>query len=205
MLIKIIYIFVTYIITSIPFAYIFSKCISKIDIRTVGSKNVGTTNAFRMSGYTAGICTFILDVFKGWISVYVAKTYITSSFLYITIIIFTALVGHLFPIFLRFQGGKGVAVSLGMFVYLFLIPTIMSICIFIICFFIFGYVSLGSIMATISLPLFLILFKCQMKYVIVVSCISSIIVYKHKYNIKNIVITQKKAIKERRDRDSNPR
>ncbi|MDR0911412.1 MAG: glycerol-3-phosphate 1-O-acyltransferase PlsY [Methanobrevibacter sp.] len=199
MFIKIIYIFIVYIITSIPFAYIFSKSINKVDIRTLGSKNIGATNAFRTAGYIAGILTLVFDIFKGWLSIYFAKKYIDSSFIYITGIIFVAIIGHIFSIFIKFKGGKGVAVSLGLLIpLLHYLPLLISIFIFVLIFIMFNYVSLSSIIAAISLPFTLILLKYQIKYIIVVFLIVSIIIYKHKNNIIDI-------IKKRRERDSNPR
>ncbi|MDR0890901.1 MAG: glycerol-3-phosphate 1-O-acyltransferase PlsY [Endomicrobium sp.] len=186
MFILIIYIILSYVVGSIPFAYIISKLFKDIDISITGSKNIGTTNVFRTVGKLAGILTFFADVFKGWLVIEIAKHYINSSFDYLIFIIFATLIGHIYSVFMRFKGGKGVATSLGIFMSLSYIPVLFSVIIFTFIVLISGYVSLGSIVASISLPILLIIFKYNLSYITVSFIVACIIIFKHKSNIKQL-------------------
>lgn len=182
MIYYIIYAVIGYLIGSVPIGYILVKLEKGIDIRTVGSGNIGATNVGRILGLSGGMLCFLLDTAKGFIP----TCYIFGSLKYLIlsynhwengvpsflwkvgvrppdgfgisiapelIIGLCVIIGHLFPVYIRFRGGKGVATALGVFLALTTIPTLVALIIWIVFFLPLGYVSLASIMASISLPL----------------------------------------------------
>jgi len=158
----ILYAFIGYFIGSIPFGYLIVKMVKGIDVRTVGSGNVGATNVGRAAGWQWGAFCFLLDVNKGFFPVFAALVYharLTDS-QNITMTVglpmgLGLIVGHLFPIYLGFKGGKGVATSLGVFIILtYFYPTLFALFAWVLIFLLFRYVSLASIIAAISLPVF---------------------------------------------------
>jgi glycerol-3-phosphate acyltransferase PlsY len=183
MLLAIFYIFFAYLCGSINFAYIITKMAVKVDIRDVGSKNPGTTNVLRIAGIFPAILTFLLDAFKGFIVVFFA-IFINDSFSYSIIICFAALLGHMFPIFLNFKGGKGVATGFGVFLALMPMPTIIACSIFVIVFICFGYMSLASVCAALSLPIGSYFCGYSLEPIIFSFAIAMLIIYKHRSNLK---------------------
>jgi len=163
------YAFVSYLTGSFPSAVWFGKLFCRIDVRKFGSGNAGATNTFRVLGKRIGALVLFFDILKGWISVnYVTlisqginNDFISTS-LYFELQLmfgFFAVIGHLFPLFARFKGGKGVATILGLLLAIQPIVALLSLVIFIIVFFIFRYVSLASIIASISFTIFIYIFS----------------------------------------------
>jgi glycerol-3-phosphate acyltransferase PlsY len=189
-----------YLIGSIPTAYIFGRIFKGIDIREYGSGNVGATNAFRVIGRLPGIIVLAIDILKGLICVtYVANTFlymapVTRPELYRVLTGLTVILGHNWTVFLKFKGGKGVATSAG--VVIGLIPKIfwLGFLVWFIVFSITGYVSVASIIAAISMPLFTLAFNEPAEIVIFMSLLCLIIVYKHRSNIKRLQIGEEKRI-----------
>lgn len=189
-----------YIIGSIPTAYIFGKALKGIDVREYGSGNVGATNVFRVIGKVPGIIVLIIDVIKGYIS----ATYLASGFLYLApvtrpelykiLVGLSAIAGHNWTVFLKFKGGKGVAASAG--VVMGLIPKIfwLGFMVWLVTFFITGFVSLGSIIAVISIPIFTLAFGEPAEIIIFMCLLCLIIVYKHKSNIRRLARGEEKRI-----------
>jgi len=189
-----------YIIGSIPTAYIFGRVFKGIDIREYGSGNVGATNVFRVIGKGPGIIVLIIDIIKGFI----CATYLASGFLYLApvtrpelyriLVGLSAIAGHNWTLFLKFKGGKGVAASAG--VVIGLIPKIfwLGFMVWLITFFITGFVSLSSIVAVISVPIFTLAFGEPAEIVIFMCILCLIIVYKHKPNIKRLARGEEKRI-----------
>ncbi|MDR1926718.1 MAG: glycerol-3-phosphate 1-O-acyltransferase PlsY [Endomicrobium sp.] len=185
MLIKGIYIFFAYLCGSIPSAYIVAKVFGKADIRVIGSGNPGTTNVLRSVGKIAGILTFAVDVSKGFGPVYFALI-IDSSFYYSIVVAFAAIIGHMFTIFLKFNGGKGVATGLGVFLALMPLPSIVAFIIFSLVFVVSGYAALGSVCAAVGLPLVSFFSGYGADHVVFSFAVSVFIIYKHKANIRRL-------------------
>ncbi|MDR2773109.1 MAG: glycerol-3-phosphate 1-O-acyltransferase PlsY [Elusimicrobiota bacterium] len=185
MIIKIVYIVLSYLCGSIPFAYIFTKAFAGVDIRTVGSGNPGTTNVFRAAGKKVGSITFVADVLKGFVPVFFA-VYIDPSFIFAALIALTVIGGHMFTIFLNFKGGKGVATALGAFLALLPLPSIIAAGVFAIVFLSSGIVALGSMCAAIALVIAAIIFAVGIEGIIFAAIVALIVIYKHKSNIKRI-------------------
>lgn len=176
---------------SIPSGVWIGKTFKGIDIRTVGSKNSGATNAYRNLGAVYGIMTLVIDALKGYLPLLIASKMEVSE-KYIVVIGLIAILGHSFSCFLNFKGGKGVATSLG--VFLFLAPKAIGIATlgFLIVVFFTRYVSLSSITAAIILPIMTIILPAKVgvdKFTLSILSIfiGIFVIYKHKTNITRLL------------------
>jgi len=155
--------FLSYITGSIPTSIILGKLVKKIDIREHGSGNAGGTNVFRVLGWKPALIVVIIDVFKGWLPTAVYSTAIFNNLPISDVGVlqilcgFAAVLGHTYTIFAGFRGGKGIGTLAGMLIALYPIAFPMCLLAFIITLILTGYVSLSSIMATVSLPIFLMI------------------------------------------------
>jgi glycerol-3-phosphate acyltransferase PlsY len=185
MFIKCFYLIFAYLCGSIPFAYIIAKIVGKVDIRTVGSGNPGTTNVLRSIGKGAAFATLFADSLKGFVPVFFAVM-IDNSFSYSVVVAFAAIAGHMFTIFLKFKGGKGVATGLGVLLALMPLPSLVVFGIFGLVFVCSGYVALGSICASVSLPLVSYLAGYGIEPITFSFAVAMLIIYKHRANIKRL-------------------
>ena len=174
-----------YLCGSIPFGMLIAKT-QNIDIREHGSGNIGATNVTRIIGKKLGFITLIGDVLKGWVIVFLASQWFEKP-IFIALAGFMVFFGHLYSIFLRFKGGKGVATGLGIFSFIMPLPTLFSSGIFILSLKRSGYVSLSSILAAISLPILGIFFKIPLPYIYLASIVGLFTLQKHHENIIRIV------------------
>lgn len=199
-------IIISYLIGSIPTAYIFGRLLKGVDIRKRGSGNVGATNAFRVLGAGFGIVVLLLDALKGLVCVagladYVLARGFTLNPLMLRVVLgLTAVAGHNWTVFLNFKGGKGMAVTLGVLVGLSIkfpvlrIILLAEIALWLAVFFSSRIVSLASIVSAIAFPIFFIIFK-QPPYLILMSFILSLlIVFRHKSNISRLLRGQESRI-----------
>ncbi|MFC1621657.1 glycerol-3-phosphate 1-O-acyltransferase PlsY [Candidatus Omnitrophota bacterium] len=189
-----------YLIGSIPTAYIFGRMLKGVDIREYGSGNVGATNVFRVVGKVPGLIALALDIFKGFL----CATYLASFFMYFSPVVrpelyrifagLAAIAGHNWTIFLNFKGGKGVAASAG--VVIGLIPKIFCLGFLVwgIAFSLTGFVSVASIIASISIPIFALVFGEATEIVIFMSLLCLLITYKHRPNITRLIKGEEKRI-----------
>jgi glycerol-3-phosphate acyltransferase PlsY len=143
----------TYFLGSIPFGLILAKLFAGSDIRKSGSGNIGATNVARVAGPAAGIFTLILDAAKGSAAVWLAVRFTEHSSTAMTLAAVTALLGHCFPVWLKFKGGKGVATALGVFLMLAPMAALSALLVFIAVTLTWRYVSLGSVSAAAAMPL----------------------------------------------------
>ena len=184
-------IILAYLLGSIPIAVWIGKLFFNIDVRNEGSGNAGATNTFRVLGWKAAIPVFLLDVFKGWIAVYIVRflpseIVTETSFYYIASALAIAVVmGHIFPLFAGFNGGKGVATLLGVGLALFPLSGLAAFIVFIIVFLLSGYVSLSSVMACLAFP-FLSWFLCGNTDIPLVILSIAVAVFVPMTHIKNI-------------------
>ncbi len=178
-----------YLLGSIPTSYLMGKILKGIDIRQFGSGNVGATNALRVLGTKVGIITLVIDILKGFFAVLLGKLFIPEFTDSILIIIgIAAILGHIFTLFLKFKGGKGVATSAGVFIALTPIPLMIALFIFIITVWISKYVSLGSILASLTLLIAELVINIQNSFaeiekLVMVFMVAFFIVVKHKSNL----------------------
>lgn len=183
-----------YLLGSIPFSYILVKVIKGVDIRTLGSKNVGATNAGRILGFKGFLVAFLLDMLKGYIPILILGKLFQFSIelqLFFGIIV---ILGHTFTIFLNFKGGKGVATAVG--VYLAVSPQSLGIAfiVFLLVVGIWKMVSLGSIIAALTLLVNIVYIENSMVVKVFTAILVFFVIYKHKDNIKRIVNGTEKKI-----------
>lgn len=182
---------VAYIFGSLPCGVWLGKATKNIDIREYGSKNSGATNAYRILGPKYGIMVLILDALKGYIPLYIASSFGVDG-IYIIVLGLIAILGHTFSFFLQFKGGKGVATSLG--VFLFLMPKVVGILVlvFILVVGISRYISLGSVICAALLPILAYFMpvrdsSTRMPLVFISLLVGVFVIYKHKANIQRLM------------------
>ncbi|MCD6327356.1 glycerol-3-phosphate 1-O-acyltransferase PlsY [bacterium] len=177
-----------YLVGSIPFGLIVGKIMAGSDVRQKGSGNIGATNVMRAAGKTAGIITLLLDIVKGYIAVLGAQTLAPQPNslipLYASIAV---LLGHCFPIYLRFRGGKGVATALGIFLRLAPVLVLIALGIFIVVVAITRFVSVGSIIAVLSVPIIIGLAGGKVSSIALSSAIAALVIAKHNKNIARLI------------------
>lgn len=192
-----------YLIGSIPFSFLVVKLIAGKDVREFGSRNVGATNAARTAGRRAGVLALLLDILKGWLAITVARWIVSQPGwpfaagsapwqmreMWIALAGLLAVLAHMFPVWLRFHGGKGVATAAGVFLALDPIVLLGAMLVFAIVLLVFRYVSLASMVTAASIPvLFRFLALGAPFWRIVTSLIIAIaVIAKHHSNIARII------------------
>ena len=181
----------SYFLGSIPFGLVLTKIFLKKDIRKLGSGNIGTTNVLRTGNKFLAISTLILDLLKGFISVYFTMLYFESLVSYAALICF---IGHIFPIWLNFKGGKGVATYLGVILALsfnyFLVFGVSWIALSLL----FRFASLASIVSSMIVLIFGYFFE-NYNYSLILFIFFIIILYTHKENIVRLKSSKENKIK----------
>ncbi|HKM66019.1 MAG TPA: glycerol-3-phosphate 1-O-acyltransferase PlsY [Candidatus Acidoferrum sp.] len=181
-----------YFLGSIPFGLILAKLFTASDVRKAGSGNIGATNVARVAGPAAGILTLLLDVAKGAAAVWLAARFSEHSATPMMLAAAAALLGHCFPVWLNFKGGKGVATALGVFLMLAPLAALGALFIFIAVSFAWHYVSLGSVSAAAAMPLLMYFLWAPghaPPLVIIFGTLfaSALIIYKHDGNLQRLV------------------
>jgi acyl phosphate:glycerol-3-phosphate acyltransferase len=182
-----------YLLGSIPFGYLLVRFVQQEDVRDTGSGNIGATNVARAGGTTLGIFTLILDALKGFVAAFLAMQFAPNtangpSTLAVAAAV-AAVVGHVFPVWLRFRGGKGIATALGVFIALAPMVALASVGVFALIVAITRLVSLGSILAAVSIPFLAILLVPHRSPALLVglSFISLLSIIKHHANIVRLL------------------
>ncbi len=199
----IIIILFSYISGSIPYGLIFTKTFAKIDIREVGSGNIGATNVLRTGKKTLAILTLILDIAKGFIPVFITQKYFIELTHLSALLVF---LGHVFPIWLKFKGGKGVATYLGILFSLSLSLAILFIFTWLIVSLIFKYSSVSSIFASFTVFVVTIIRENAVSAInsdlnihndlnIILFIFFILVIFTHKKNISNLKNKKEKKIK----------
>ncbi len=181
---NILLVIVAYLLGAIPFGYLLVRWSTGRDIRQTGSGNVGATNALR-SSKLAGILTLACDAGKGALAVWLAQRFATDPRIPLIAAVAT-IVGHVFPVFLKFRGGKGVATGCGAFVMLVPYAVLAVLVLFIGVVAVSRYISLGSILAAAFFPLFVALFGYGLPLVWVCVFGGMLIIAKHHENIRRM-------------------
>lgn len=203
-----------YLLGSIPFGILLTRLFGGGDIRTAGSGNIGATNVTRVAGPIPGVLTLILDGLKGAAAVWLAAHFSNYSATWMTVSGVAALVGHCFPVWLKFHGGKGVATAAGMFLALCWPAAVCAILLFLIVVYFSRFVSLGSIAAAAAMPLLIYLlwvphFSPHLapppSVTMGAFAAAMLVVYKHDGNIQRLVEGREPRFsfgKESKDRDA---
>ncbi|MDI6860779.1 MAG: L-threonylcarbamoyladenylate synthase [Caldisericia bacterium] len=185
-LLKILVLFIFYIYGSIPFGLIFVKKTKGVDIRKVGSGNIGATNVLRVAGFSVALFSGLFDLSKGLIPVLICKYIFHFEPIFLFLSGFSGVLGHDFSIFLKFKGGKGIASSLGMIIGLNPVVAMIEIFIFIITLIVKRIVSISSIVSLITLPFVFLIFK-NFEYSTLSILLSILGILRHKDNIERII------------------
>ena len=182
--------FLGYLFGSFPSGYLAGKFAKGIDIRTLGSGSTGATNVLRHIGKRAAITVFSIDVFKGILSILLAKYFLLNDSWQVAIGLST-LIGHIWPVWLNWRGGKAVATGLGIFLGLSWQVGLATLGIFILMIALFRIVSLASISAALSLPLIMFLSfqesSISIPYLIVSLLAMTLVVWRHRENIARLI------------------
>ena len=166
---------------SIPFGYLFSKYVSKIDIREIGSGNIGTTNVLRTGNKLTALLTLFFDALKGFVPVLISLQFSSVLFIYVGIF---ALLGHMYPIWLKFKGGKGVATFLGVIFAISINSGFLFILSWIIIALIYRKSSVSSLSATLFSSLYILFYNPNLTFLIIIML--GFIIIKHKENLIRI-------------------
>lgn len=189
----------SYLVGAIPFGWLIAKTVSGIDIRFEGSGNIGATNVTRHIGKGWGFLTMILDTSKGFFIVLIAGEFLSFNLYEIAMVGLSAVIGHQYSIYQRFSGGKGVSTAFGVFLYICPIAAFLSLICFIIGVYCSGYISAGSILASIFLPVFIIISNSKSPLLLLSIIISTLILIKHNSNIIRLIRREELTWKNRAD------
>lgn len=194
---QIIFLIITYLICAVPFGLLLSKIFAKTDIRKLGSGNIGATNVTRILGKKLGVLTLICDSGKGMIMVIIARfAFVEADGLH-NFLVLVSLVGicaHIFPIYLKFKGGKGIATTIGSLLALDFNVGMLAIFFWILCFIAFRISAVASIVAIFSTTIFSTAYDAPILQIIFCWIIFALIFYKHKENVIRILTGEEKRM-----------
>jgi glycerol-3-phosphate acyltransferase PlsY len=179
---------IAYLLGGVPFGYLFVRFALNKDIRTMGSGNIGATNVHRTAGGKAGVIVLLLDIFKGFFAVWIASVLTQGNPVGLGMAAVAVMVGHSFPVFLGFRGGKAVACFIGAFLFIAPLALLAVTVLFILTVAISKYISLGSILGALVFPLFVWLIMHPPAPILASAIFAGLlIVFRHKANIQRIV------------------
>lgn len=185
-MIKVVFIFLSYFYGSIPFGLLFVKKTKGIDIRKVGSGNIGATNVLRVAGLSTALISGILDLSKGLLPILIGRYIFNFDIFTLFWMGFFGVIGHDFSIFLRFKGGKGIASTLGFIIGLNVIVALIEVLIFVTVLLITKIVSLSSIISILLLPIILLLLR-NYNLALLSILLTILALYRHKDNIYRLI------------------
>src|SRR5260370_13806619 len=184
--------FAAYLLGAVPFGLLLAKLFGGADVRKAGSGNIGATNVARVVGPLAGILTLVFDTAKGTAAVWFASRVTNDSATWMMAAAFAVLLGHCFPVWLKFKGGKGVATALGVFLALSPLAAVSALLLFLLCVAYWRYVSLGSVAAAAAMPLLIYFFWAPHHAPPIIInvgtlAIALLVIYKHDSNLQRLV------------------
>lgn len=175
-----------YLLGAVPFGYILSRHFYKTDIRRQGSGNIGATNVLRILGWRAALPVFLLDFAKGAVAVILARAFNSDEAVYLTAG-FLAMVGHSFPVYLRFRGGKAAATGIGVMTVVSWPLTLALIAIAGLILVLTRYVSVASMSGSLAVPLLFLIFGYDLPYVLFGLAMALLVVARHHSNISRLL------------------
>ena len=178
---------VIYLIAAIPTGIVLAKVMGYEDVRDKGSGNIGATNVYRVAGKLAGVLTLCGDILKGFLPLLACKTWLAPTPTQLGIACTMAIVGHCYPVYLKFRGGKGIATALGIFLVISPIAVLGAAIIFGITVAITRFISLGSVLAAMSAPLLVLMLNEPQPIFLATLFIAALIVWRHRSNIKRLM------------------
>lgn len=186
MILNILLIIFAYLLGSIPTGLVLSRALAEVDPRQKGSRNIGATNVMRTAGKALGMMTLLGDMLKGLLPVIIAVLLVQEQ-VWVAGAGLAALLGHCFPVYLRFKGGKGVATALGIFLPLAPLAIVFDIAVFAAGVGISRMVSVGSMAAAAALPILVWLWGYPAPHIVLGICVGVLIIYRHQENIKRLL------------------
>jgi glycerol-3-phosphate acyltransferase PlsY len=176
-----------YLIAAIPTGVILSRLMGGEDVREKGSGNIGATNVYRVAGKLAGILTLIGDTMKGFLPLLAYKSWLSPTPAQLGIASVVAIIAHCYPVYLKFEGGKGIATALGIFLVLSPPVVLGAAVVFALAVGITRLVSLGSVLAIMSAPLLILLLDQPQAIFLTTLFITTLVVWRHRSNIRRIL------------------
>lgn len=176
----------SYLIGAIPTGVLLTRLAGGEDVRKGGSGNIGATNVYRVAGRTLGISTLVGDCLKGVIPVLLATRVLDLSVAHIALVALAAFLGHCYPIYLGFKGGKGVATALGVFLVLSPLTVLCALAVFLGVLYRWRFISLASISAAATAPFLILYFERSAAIFVVTLLIAALIIWRHRSNIKRL-------------------
>lgn len=192
-LINILLVVFAYLLGSVPTGLLLSRALAGVDPRQKGSRNIGATNVMRTVGKALGAVTLLGDVLKGLIPVLLALC-LGREQAWVAAVALAAFLGHCFPIYLRFKGGKGVATAVGIFLPVAPLAVLMAFVVFATGVAITRMVSVGSIAAAGAVPLLIWLRGYPVSFILLGICVGAIIIYRHKENIQRLLMGKENTL-----------
>lgn len=187
MLMYLLVVAIGYLLGSISTGVVLSRLFAKTDIRSQGSGNAGTTNMLRILGRKMALFTFIGDMLKGIIAVFIGK-WLVGGDLGGVLGVLGAVLGHFYPLYFGFKGGKGIATSFGSLLFVFPVEALLAFALFLVLVAVTHYVSVGSIAAAVALPvLVLITHPDNVPVCVIVCCIGASVIWRHRANIRRLL------------------
>ncbi|MFZ5981327.1 MAG: glycerol-3-phosphate 1-O-acyltransferase PlsY [Candidatus Zixiibacteriota bacterium] len=187
---------IAYLLGAVPFGLIVARLYGVPDIRQAGSGNIGATNVWRIAGPRAALWVYLLDIGKGVTAIMIARQFhptLISYDLLLVICAVAAVIGNVFPVYLRFRGGKGVNTSLGVMITLLPVETLIALAVFLLTVLIFRYISLGSILAAVGLLAVIVVEKYMMNlmvatiYLYLSITLALLVILSHRQNIGRLL------------------
>ena len=194
-----------YLIGSVSFAVLMSKAFSLPDPRTYGSHNPGATNVLRSGKKAAAVLTLLGDAAKGWLAVWLVQHFVPDDSAKLWLVAAVALavfLGHLFPVFLRFKGGKGVATALGVLLALNVWVGLAALATWLLVAWVFRLSSLAALMAAVGAPIYAILLGMPQEYVMSSLVMSLLLIWRHRSNIQNLLAGRESKIGKKSESQS---
>jgi len=176
-----------YLIAAIPTGVVLSRLMGGEDVRQKGSGNIGATNVYRVAGKLAGVLTLVGDTLKGFLPLLAFKTWLEPTPTQLGIASAIAILGHCYPVYLKFKGGKGVATALGIFLVISPKAVFFALIVFILTVAITRYISLGSVLAALSAPLVILLLNHQQPVFLATLFIAALVIWRHNSNIRRLL------------------
>jgi acyl phosphate:glycerol-3-phosphate acyltransferase len=177
---------VAYLIGAIPTGVILTRLVGGDDIRSAGSGNIGATNVYRVAGRKLGIITLAGDCLKGVIPLLIAQQGFNLSVSGIALVALAAFIGHCYPVYLGFKGGKGVATALGIFLVLSPLSVLCVLIVFALVLWRWRFISLASISAAATIPLLVLFFEGSLSLFAATLVIAAIVIWRHRANIERL-------------------
>ena len=176
-----------YLVGSLSPSVYLGRAIKGVDVRTTGSGNAGTTNAFRALGVKLGIAVLLLDLLKGVIPVLVARLVLRDEYpLVIVLVAFVSIIGHNYSLFLRGKGGKGVATGAGAAIALMPIPMAIVFVAFVLVLLTVRIVSVASLVATVLYPVMAVVFRQPLAYIVGACVMAAVVLWAHRKNLRRL-------------------